>query len=153
MLEFLLCLFLGMFGAHKFYIKDYKKGFIYLFTIGLFGIGWIVDTIKLFINLVTSEERKQARIEAKAKAEEQRQLALAAEKEIVSKLEGEGVAYCPKCKSTTLQYVERRKQLSLTRAAVGTALIGPLAGAVGAVTSKKYKGLVKCLKCGHSWKI
>lgn len=70
----------------------------------------------------------------------------------LDKLDQEGIPYCPKCKSTTLQYVERRKRLSLGRAVVGS-LINPLAGVVGAVTSKKYKGKLKCLKCGKEWKL
>ena len=45
-LEFLVTLFLGMFGGHKFMKKDFKMGFIYLFTAGLFGIGWIIDIVK-----------------------------------------------------------------------------------------------------------
>lgn len=42
---FFLCLFLGEFGAHKFYEGKTGTGILYLFTLGLFGIGWIVDTI------------------------------------------------------------------------------------------------------------
>ena len=45
-LEFVVTLFLGMFGGHKFMKKDFKMGFIYLFTAGLFGIGWIIDIVK-----------------------------------------------------------------------------------------------------------
>jgi len=44
---FFLCLFLGYFGAHKFYVGKVGAGFIYLFTVGLFGIGWAMDTIVL----------------------------------------------------------------------------------------------------------
>jgi len=47
--EFLWCLFLGMFGAHKFYRGKIGLGFLYLFTFGLFGIGWIIDIILLLI--------------------------------------------------------------------------------------------------------
>ena len=65
----------------------------------------------------------------------------------------EGTAHCPKCKSTSIQYVERRKRLSVGRSIVGSAVAGPLGAAVGAVTSKKYKGFVKCLNCGHKWKM
>ena len=74
-------------------------------------------------------------------------------KDRLKELKQQGIPYCPKCKSTSIQYVERRKRLSLGRAAVGTILFSPLGGAVGAVTSKKYKGFVKCLNCGHKWKI
>lgn len=45
--SFLLCLFLGFFGAHKFYEGKTGQGVLYLFTGGLFGIGWIIDTISL----------------------------------------------------------------------------------------------------------
>ncbi|MCL2201347.1 MAG: TM2 domain-containing protein [Oscillospiraceae bacterium] len=42
---FLLCLLLGWLGAHKFYEGKILMGIIYLFTAGLFFIGWIVDLI------------------------------------------------------------------------------------------------------------
>ena len=41
----ILCFILGMFGAHKFYEGKMGMGILYLFTAGLFGIGWIVDLI------------------------------------------------------------------------------------------------------------
>jgi restriction system protein len=44
---FFLCLFLGYFGAHKFYEGKGGMGVLYLFTGGLFGIGWFVDCISL----------------------------------------------------------------------------------------------------------
>lgn len=44
---FLLCLFLGYLGAHKFYEGKIGMGIIYLFTVGLFGIGCLVDCIVL----------------------------------------------------------------------------------------------------------
>lgn len=44
---FFLCLFLGCFGAHKFYEGRIGAGILYLFTVGLFGIGWFVDCIAL----------------------------------------------------------------------------------------------------------
>lgn len=44
---FCLCLFLGFFGAHKFYEGKGGMGILYLCTAGLFGIGWIVDLIVL----------------------------------------------------------------------------------------------------------
>ena len=44
---FLLCLFLGFIGAHKFYEGRIGMGIVYLFTVGLFGIGWFVDCIVL----------------------------------------------------------------------------------------------------------
>lgn len=44
---FLLCLFLGGFGAHKFYEGKIGMGVLYLLTFGLFGIGWFIDLIAL----------------------------------------------------------------------------------------------------------
>ena len=44
---FCLCLFGGFFGAHKFYEGKAGTGLLYLFTCGLFGIGWILDCLNL----------------------------------------------------------------------------------------------------------
>lgn len=44
---FLLCFFLGGIGAHKFYEGRVGMGILYLFTAGLFGIGWLIDIIAL----------------------------------------------------------------------------------------------------------
>lgn len=41
----ILCIFFGYFGAHKFYEGNVGLGILYLFTMGLFCIGWIVDII------------------------------------------------------------------------------------------------------------
>lgn len=44
---FLLCLFFGVIGAHKFYEGRILLGIVYLFTMGLFGIGIFFDLIVL----------------------------------------------------------------------------------------------------------
>ena len=44
---FILCFFLGAIGAHRFYEGKIGTGILYLFTGGLFGIGWLVDLIIL----------------------------------------------------------------------------------------------------------
>jgi hypothetical protein len=44
---YLLWLFLGLLGAHKFYLKKTGMGILYLFTAGLFFIGWIIDLFTL----------------------------------------------------------------------------------------------------------
>lgn len=45
--SFFLCLFLGYFGAHKFYEGRIGMGIVYILTFGLFGIGWMIDCIVL----------------------------------------------------------------------------------------------------------
>lgn len=42
-----LCFFLGFLGAHKFYEGKAGAGILYLFTMGLFGIGIIIDLINI----------------------------------------------------------------------------------------------------------
>jgi len=44
---FTLCVFMGFFGAHKFYEGKAGAGILYLCTGGLFCIGWIADMIAL----------------------------------------------------------------------------------------------------------
>lgn len=46
---FLLCLFLGFVGAHKFYEGKYIMGVLYIFTFGLFFFGWFIDVIALLL--------------------------------------------------------------------------------------------------------
>ena len=43
----LLCLFLGVFGGHKFYEGKIGMGILYILTLGLLGIGAIIDLIVL----------------------------------------------------------------------------------------------------------
>ena len=43
----LLCIFLGMYGAHRFYEGRIGTGILWLFTFGMFGIGWLVDVIRI----------------------------------------------------------------------------------------------------------
>lgn len=44
---FFLCLFLGIFGAHKFYEGKNRWGLLYLFTCGLVFVGALVDLIAI----------------------------------------------------------------------------------------------------------
>lgn len=39
----ILTILLGWMGAHRFYLKQYGSGILYLFTMGIAGIGWIID--------------------------------------------------------------------------------------------------------------
>ena len=44
---FLLCLFLGFFGAHYFYVGRIGRGFVCLITINWFVFGWFIDLFKI----------------------------------------------------------------------------------------------------------
>lgn len=44
---YLLAFFLGLFGAHYFYLRRPRWGFLYLFTFGLLGVGWLIDLFRL----------------------------------------------------------------------------------------------------------
>ena len=43
----LLCIFGGMLGLHYFYVGRIGKGFLYMFTAGLFCLGWFYDIIPI----------------------------------------------------------------------------------------------------------
>lgn len=43
----LLCLLLGMFGGHYFYVGRIGRGLVCLLTMNWFMIGWIVDIVKI----------------------------------------------------------------------------------------------------------
>ena len=45
LITLLLCIFLGYLGAHRFYVGKIGTGFLWMFTVGLFGIGYIVDLL------------------------------------------------------------------------------------------------------------
>jgi hypothetical protein len=40
---FLLCITLGCLGIHRFYLGHHVMGAIYLLTLGLCGVGWLID--------------------------------------------------------------------------------------------------------------
>lgn len=44
---YLLLLFLGAFGAHKFYLNKIGMGIVYLCTFGILGIGVLIDLFTL----------------------------------------------------------------------------------------------------------
>lgn len=46
-IAYLLWFFLGIFSAHRFYLKNYGTATLYLLTLQLFGIGWIYDSFEL----------------------------------------------------------------------------------------------------------
>ncbi|MCF6365059.1 MAG: NINE protein [Bacteroidales bacterium] len=46
-IAYLVWFFLGIFSTHRFYLGKYGSGIIYLLTLQLAGIGWIVDLFLL----------------------------------------------------------------------------------------------------------
>lgn len=95
------------------------------------------------------EKRENERLRILSEQAIQKQKEEKYERERVSQLKREHIPYCPKCHSTSLTY--QNKKLSVGRAVVGGVIMGPIGTAVGGVTSKK--GYVKCLNCGHKWKL
>jgi TM2 domain-containing membrane protein YozV len=55
----ILLTFLGLFGIHRFYMGKWLSGILYLFTAGIFGIGYIYDywTLNGQITVVNSSSQ------------------------------------------------------------------------------------------------
>lgn len=48
--DLLLCIFLGTLGVHRFYEGKIGTGILWLCTLGLGGIGWVVDLVLIATN-------------------------------------------------------------------------------------------------------
>ena len=44
---YILAIPFGFLGAHQFYLRRYGFGALYMCTVGLFGVGWVVDWFRL----------------------------------------------------------------------------------------------------------
>lgn len=56
LIKLIIIIFAGYLGIHKFIEKNTKMGWIYLFTCGLFGIGWFVDIAMTMKELLIIEK-------------------------------------------------------------------------------------------------
>ena len=70
-IAYILWLFLGIFGVHRFYVGDFFKGILLFFTLGGFIIGWLVDFV--FLQKRIEEYNDALEIELLAKAIEDTQ--------------------------------------------------------------------------------
>ena len=52
----IICLFFGIFGIHYFYVGRIGMGFLYLITMGFFGIGWIIAIIRIACGTFTDRD-------------------------------------------------------------------------------------------------
>jgi TM2 domain-containing membrane protein YozV len=55
----LLCFFLGVFGAHRFYAGKIGTGILELLTLGGLGIWWLVDMILILTGSFRDSERQK----------------------------------------------------------------------------------------------
>ncbi|MPW25955.1 hypothetical protein GC105_09145 [Alkalibaculum sp. M08DMB] len=75
-----------------------------------------------------------------------------AQQERISQMDREGIAYCPKCHSTSL--TAHKKGFGIGKAVIGASLTAPIGGGIigaiaGNMNAKKVR--VTCLKCGHQF--
>ena len=158
--DFLISLLLGWLGIHRFKNKQYLMGIFYLFTLGGFYIGWIIDTCKLFYiafilnneGVERYEENLKIKTEIKIKEAENRlNEAYSQRVEIQNRKQiakDNAQACCPKCGSSSL--TANKKGFGLIKGATGIMVAGPI-GVLFAGHGKN-KVIVTCLNCGKQFK-
>ena len=53
-----LCLLGGGIGAHRYYVGKVGTGILYTLTVGLFGVGYLVDLVKIITGKFTDKDGK-----------------------------------------------------------------------------------------------
>lgn len=51
----LLCIFLGWLGAHRYYVGKIGSGVLYTFTLGVIGIGILIDLVRILMGNFTDK--------------------------------------------------------------------------------------------------
>lgn len=62
---------LGVLGLHHFYLERHVWGVLYFFTLGLFGIGWLVDLCRMPCLVSGANERIEEELRMVAEIREQ----------------------------------------------------------------------------------
>ena len=78
------------------------------------------------------------------KAEQEK---IAKEKERIARMAAEGVAYCPRCYSTSLS--SNKKGFGIGKAIIGAAAVGGIGLIAGNIGAKKVR--ITCMNCGHEF--
>jgi TM2 domain-containing membrane protein YozV len=55
---FLLCLFFGVFGVHRYYVGKIVTGLLMLLTAGGLGLWWLFDLLVILLGGFTDKEGK-----------------------------------------------------------------------------------------------
>lgn len=89
-----------------------------------------------------------SRLKEDVREQQQKQIdAKTAERERIKQMDRDGIAYCPKCHSTSL--TAQKKGFGIGKAIVGAAATGGIGLVAGNIGAKKIR--VTCLKCGHQF--
>jgi DNA polymerase III epsilon subunit-like protein len=65
-----LALLFGWLGAHRFYVGKIGTGMLYLFTFGLFGVGWAFDVLVAILKVVSTSTPSNEAVARKSSARE-----------------------------------------------------------------------------------
>ena len=108
----------------------------------------IID--KAYATAKTSEPKKSFWEKAKEEANRQKIQTIREKeerKERIKQMDRDGVAYCPKCYSTSLS--GNKKGFGIGKAVVGAWATGGIGLVAGNIGAKKVR--VTCMKCGHQF--
>lgn len=61
-IAFILAFLFGMFGVHYFYVGKTGWGIVHLLTCGFFGIGWMIDLVRIAAGTFTDSDGLRLRV-------------------------------------------------------------------------------------------